>query len=918
MIPDYAGQTNADKNCPRIYEFQAWGFSSEIVAPSAEGVSATIYKNPDDASKVTMNGSYSYVNATLSGTEGESKFQWYQSEDGETFTPIDGATGLTHTMDKADALALAAVRFEVTPVDKNGVEGDPAGTSVVLNSSTNVLAGKAVEADRQFNASEAGSKLTDGDLFTKWCADGVSLEDPRVAVIDMNGIYDLSKLTLRHATAAYDEKLPGADERDRFKEYNTRKYNLYVSNDKKTWTQITACENPDGVGVTEHTYNSGEAAGRYLKVEVTQGVVNNADGSPYDGNSCVRLYEVIGQGTLLDFADKAPSGHEGQEDITDIVPENVKAVNQTADRAPMVGDILAASFDVEEQYQEYARFRWLVADSEDGPFSPIKNSYSSTLPVAEDLAGKWVRVSVRIDQGLTIYSSPIEISENTQPTEQKLAVTFPSRDVEISAADIDLGFANLTGVLNTVLLSGSPIELTFTPAVEGREFAAISVNGENVPFDEDTDTSSYTYEGTMDRADTALNFSFTVVNKLTLRKAIEIASGLSGGDEYNDAVEAVQNKFDKALKAAQDVEADKAADQKTIDSAWSDLLNAIQMLSFKEGDVSALQTLVELLAGLEEDDYTTGSWANFAEKYANAVEVVNDANPLEDDVAKAAKELNAALEALERVASKTELNAAIANATAIEANLGQYIEKGQAEFLKALEKAEALADDRDASQKDVDDATTALIHATAQLRKIPNKDYLKERLYEANRIDRSKYTSASLSILDAAASLAKGAIKNNNLSQEEVDAIADTLDNAMSGLKTVSHNSSGSSHKGSGSSGSSGKVSGEGTAMAVTSPIVTAAQGVAAQQAYVRSDTTLPFTLKHGQAYCFKMTVVGGDTAPSFTVGNGSVLKTQFVAQIGNDYYYRVYAVGAPGQSTGVYTTLPGQNAQRQCAVTIG
>ena len=85
------------------------------------------------------------------------------------------------------------------------------------------------------------------------------------------------------------------------------------------------------------------------------------------------------------------------------------------------------------------------------------------------------------------------------------------------------------------------------------------------------------------------------------------------------------------------------------------------------------------------------------------------------------------------------------------------------------------------------------------------------------------------------------------------------------------------------------------------------------------SDTTVNFTLKHGQAYCFKMTVVNGNNmVPSFTVGNGDVLKTQFVARIGNDYYYRVYAIGTPGQSTGVYTTLPGNAPVKHCAVTIG
>ena len=66
------------------------------------------------------------------------------------------------------------------------------------------------------------------------------------------------------------------------------------------------------------------------------------------------------------------------------------------------------------------------------------------------------------------------------------------------------------------------------------------------------------------------------------------------------------------------------------------------------------------------------------------------------------------------------------------------------------------------------------------------------------------------------------------------------------------------------------------------------------------------------------MTVVGSMTAmPSFTVGNGEVLKTQYVAKVGNDYYFRVWAIGAPGSSTGVYTTLPGQNPQLHCVVTV-
>ena len=102
--------------------------------------------------------------------------------------------------------------------------------------------------------------------------------------------------------------------------------------------------------------------------------------------------------------------------------------------------------------------------------------------------------------------------------------------------------------------------------------------------------------------------------------------------------------------------------------------------------------------------------------------------------------------------------------------------------------------------------------------------------------------------------------------------------------------------------------------------VVSAGQSVAAAGAYVRSDTTVNFTMKRGQAYGFKMTVCNGDNTmvPSFTVGDGSVFKTQFVARIGNDFYYRIWAVGESGQSSGIYTTLPNGAPQKHCVVTIG
>ena len=78
----------------------------------------------------------------------------------------------------------------------------------------------------------------------------------------------------------------------------------------------------------------------------------------------------------------------------------------------------------------------------------------------------------------------------------------------------------------------------------------------------------------------------------------------------------------------------------------------------------------------------------------------------------------------------------------------------------------------------------------------------------------------------------------------------------------------------------------------------------------VTSDTTVDFNLAAGNRYVFKITA---PSAPSFTVGNGAVPKTQAGKIDGNDYYFAVYAVGSAGQSTGVYV-----NGVKVCTVTVG
>lgn len=91
---------------------------------------------------------------------------------------------------------------------------------------------------------------------------------------------------------------------------------------------------------------------------------------------------------------------------------------------------------------------------------------------------------------------------------------------------------------------------------------------------------------------------------------------------------------------------------------------------------------------------------------------------------------------------------------------------------------------------------------------------------------------------------------------------------------------------------------------------------------YVKSDTTMDFTVTQGQTYAFRFEVIGTHANPSIAAGNGSVLRTEEVKKVvenGNDvYYFKVRATGQPGQGSGVYTTLPGQKAVKHCTIHVG
>ncbi len=508
----------------------------------------------------------------------------------------------------------------------------------------------------------------------------------------------------------------------------------------------------------------------------------------------------------------------------------------------------------------------------------------------------------------------VEVADET-PSQSKLVVNYNSANVNLTIDGEPQKLADLLGSYRSDAEAGTELELVFKPAVDGRVIQSVTINGEE---DETfTGGTEYVYNLTVGEEDEVIDIHFNVTDRTVLNSVIEYANDLveQGVLEDEDRLEAVKEHFKTCLDAAVAVQEDYSATQDEINTAWSDLLDAIHVIDFNKGDKTELDALIAIAEQLTEDGFTSSSWAEFEKALEEAKKVSSDEDAMEDEITEVYDALYNAIVNLQPISEKDQLSMVIAEAKEVLDNLDEYsnVQEEKDALQDAYDTAVAVYENEEATQDEVAEATLNLNAALAVMRRVPSRDALAELVNEMSNKDLSKYTSASAAAFRTALQEANAGLANPNLTEEKAKALIEGLETAEENLKTVSKGS------GSGSSSTSNRrptasTSGEGTAVAVSN-----GASAVAKAASVVSDTTINFTMKRGSAYCFKMTVVNGSNlTPSFTVGNGNVLKTQFVAKVGNDYYYRVYATGTPGQSTGVYTTLPGQNAVKHCTVTVG
>ena len=204
-----------------------------------------------------------------------------------------------------------------------------------------------------------------------------------------------------------------------------------------------------------------------------------------------------------------------------------------------------------------------------------------------------------------------------------------------------------------------------------------------------------------------------------------------------------------------------------------------------EPDYAALNAAIEAAERLVESDYTADSWAKVESALAAAKAALESTD--QDAIDAAAKALNDAVDALVEAeepvtVDKAALESAIEDAK--RADTEGKTDESVAALNDAIERAEAVLADADATQDEVDAAVKALYQAVADLEDKPAKPdttELQAAIDEAEALKSDDYTTESWAKVEAALAAAKDALEFD--SQDAVDAAAEALNAAVDALE---------------------------------------------------------------------------------------------------------------------------------------
>ena len=200
-------------------------------------------------------------------------------------------------------------------------------------------------------------------------------------------------------------------------------------------------------------------------------------------------------------------------------------------------------------------------------------------------------------------------------------------------------------------------------------------------------------------------------------------------------------------------------------------------------DTTALETAINLAKTLNKDRYTADSWQAVEEALASAEAVLADANATAQEIASAARTLNAAIDALVMPVYKPQ----------VEELLAMYESMDEEDFIgdwaaveAAAAKLQAILEDDTATQTQANAAIEEFLTAVNALEKKTDMQRLEEAIAAAeavlNNVSSAAFTEESWKAAQDALQAAKDLVAAGAVTAEQADkAIAD-LQNAVKGL----------------------------------------------------------------------------------------------------------------------------------------
>ena len=404
-----------------------------------------------------------------------------------------------------------------------------------------------------------------------------------------------------------------------------------------------------------------------------------------------------------------------------------------------------------------------------------------------------------------VIDAAVEVVNDENATQEMVDVqTAAVKDAEAKLVAIKVP-VNKSGLETLVYQAKETVKETETYTVESLQALQAAIDAAQDVLDDENATQE-----TVDAQTSAINAAMNalvkkpVVDKTELKKAVDAAKEFASSEENKEKyTEDSWKTLEDAMKAAQDVLDKPEAAQKEVDDALTALTEAKENLKTKEPSVekpgkAELEETVNdakaFVGGLENPEmYTEESLNALNEAIESAEIVLASETATQDEIDAAMQRVKVARRNLTPKKPAVDTKAlveTIAKAREFAQDTATYTEESRAALNAAVDAAQKVLEDANATQETVDKQTEAVETAIKALVKIKvpaETDKLKEAVKEAEELvkDTEKYSEESRNALTDAIALAQEVLEDTNATQETVDKALEAVNAAKEALVEV-------------------------------------------------------------------------------------------------------------------------------------